>query len=151
MQRVRFALGGTVLVLVVSLALIALSSVSVYADANPNNHGHHSGRYKHHQSPPPPSQAPPSPHPSPHSAPPSPSTPAAGDETRNRAVKPSTVEPIPTAAVRLVQPSSDPDPDWWLVLGVALALAAFWLYVFGLLARTVVRRRRSRAPGTGGA
>ncbi len=40
------------------------------------------------------------------------------------------------------------DPAW-LLLALALALAVFWLYVFGLLARTVVKTRRSRDSGGG--
>jgi len=65
------------------------------------------------------------------------------------AVKGTALVHDPTGAVSVLQPSPDPDEDWWLLLALALALAVFWLYVFGLLARTVVKTRRSRDSGGG--
>jgi len=44
----------------------------------------------------------------------------------------------------------DPDEDWWLALALALVVAVFWLYVFGLLARNLVKTKRRRAAGTQG-
>jgi len=46
-QLIRVAARVVGLLAVSSLVLIPTSSLVVYADPNPNNHGHHYGQLKH--------------------------------------------------------------------------------------------------------
>lgn len=155
MKRVRLAVSRTALALVASLALFPLSTLSVHADADPDNHGHHYGWYKQHHSPPP--QVP-APHPAqPPSSPPSAThgrDATAGADTvggggNDVAVKTSASSVVPTEA--LPQPTPDRDEDWWLPLALALAVAAFWLYVFALFVRANAKGQRARASAARGA
>ena len=161
MRTIRLAVSATGLAFLVSLTLVPLSSLSVYADANPDNHGHHYGWYKHQPSPTPPSPRPAAtPTPPPVSPPPvtqvQPGTPGtqggvgAGAGEENIAAKSTVPVHVPTGVLIARQPLPDPDEDWWLVLALALVLAVFWLYVFGLLARNLVKTIRRRAAGTQG-
>jgi pilus assembly protein Flp/PilA len=160
MKRVRLAVGATGLAFLVSLALVPLSSLSVNADANPDNPGHHYGWYKHHPSPPPPP-------PSPRAVPPPTAPPVtpppvtqvqprtqggggAGGAEQNAAAQSTVLVHVPTGALIATQQLPDPDEDWWLVLALALVLAVFWLYVFVLLLRTLVKTQRRRAAGAQG-
>lgn len=153
MTRIRLAVSAAGLAVFVSLAVVPMSSLSAYADANPDNPGHHYGWYKHHPSPPPPPPSPraiPPPTGLPVSAPPvtqvQPGTQGGvGGGEQNAVAKPKVLVQVPTGALVAPQQLPDPDEDWWLVLALALALAVFWLYFFGLLARSLLKTQRRRA------
>jgi len=158
-RTIRLAVSATGLAFLVSLTLVPLSSLSVYADANPDNHGHHYGWYKHQPSPTPPPSPRPAATPTPPALLPPPVTQVqpgtqggggvgAGEE--NTAAKSTVLVHIPTGVLIAPQRLPDPDEDWWLALALALVVAVFWLYVFGLLARNLVKTIRRRAAGTQG-
>jgi hypothetical protein len=138
--------------LLTSVALILLSAVSVSADANPANNGHHYGQLKHHGAPPPPAQVPPTTN----TPPPAPtaSRPASalnhGVEAITSAVLPvaETRPAMPqTQAVKIVRAVPQRDQLWWLLLVLAATLAVLWLFVSVQLARTALRRRAGQVSG----
>jgi hypothetical protein len=134
--------------------LILLSAVSVSADANPANNGHHTGHHygqlKHHGAPQPPAQVPPTTT----SPPPAATAPAAalnhGVEAITSAVSP-VAETRPAApqtqAVKIVRAVPQRDQLWWLLLVLAATLAVLWLFVSVQLARTAPRRRAGQVSG----
>jgi hypothetical protein len=142
--------------------LILLSAVSVSADANPANNGHHTGHHygqlKHHGAPPPPAQAPPpttnTPPPATTAPRPAASAPAAalnhGVEAITSAMSPvaETRPAMPqTQAVKIVRAVPQRDQLWWLLLVLAATLAVLWLFVSVQLARTALRRRAGQVSG----
>lgn len=142
------ALGG-----LLALALLPVSSLAVYADANPANHGHHYGQLKHHHGapppPPPPVTAPPATVP----APGGPRNPGPGAGPAITSVAPSlaairvVLPPVPSGEVKLVRsvPPADQNP-WWLLLILLVSLAVLWLFAVLQLTRAGLKRRVSPAP-----
>jgi hypothetical protein len=138
--------------LLTSVALILLTAVSVSAEANPANHGHHYGQLKHQAAPPPPVPAPPpaqiTPPPATTVQPPPVSMPAPA-KTSNAgivaAVVPPAMEILPASqqplVVKAVKALPQHDPLWWLLLLLAATLAVLWLFVYVQLARIGVKRR----------
>jgi 4-amino-4-deoxy-L-arabinose transferase-like glycosyltransferase len=151
------ALGGFV-----ALALLPVSSLAVYADANPANHGHHYGQLKHHHGapppPPPPVTAPPVTAPpviAPPATAPAPGgshNPGPGTSPAITSVAPSlaavriVLPPVPSGEVNLVRsvPPSDQNV-WWLLLILVVSLAVLWLFAVLQLTRAGLKRRWSQA------
>jgi hypothetical protein len=143
--------------LLTSVALILLSAVSVSADANPANHGHHYGQVKHRGTPPP-AQAPPpattTQPPATNTSAPATTSPAAalshGVEAITSAMSPvaETRPATPqTQAVKIVRAVPQRDQLWWLLLVLAATLAVLWLFVSVQLARTALQRRAGPVSG----
>jgi hypothetical protein len=140
--------------LLTSVALILLSAVSVSADANPANHGHHYGQVKHRGTPPP-AQAPPptttTQPPTTNTPPPATTAPAAalnhGVEAISSAISPvaETRPATPqTQAVKIVRAVPQRDQLWWLLLILAAALAALWSFAAVQLGRASMQRRAAQ-------
>jgi hypothetical protein len=140
--------------LLTSVALILLTAVSVSAEANPANHGHHYGQLKHQAAPPPPVPAPVpppaqiTPPPATTVQPPPVSMPAPA-KTSNAGIVAAVVPPamkiLPASqqplVVKAVKALPQHDPLWWLLLLLAATLAVLWLFVYVQLARIGVKRR----------
>ena len=150
--------------LLASLALIPLSAAGVSADANPANHGHHYGQIKHHRAPtpPPPPVTPPAPATTPANVPPPATTtpPPAGSGSdashgtgsgtigSTIASQPLEVRPAfpSTGSVNRVTAAAQRNQDpWWLLLILAVSLAALWSFAFVRLARIAWKRRTVQA------
>jgi len=140
---------------------IATATIPVYADANPNNEGHHYGQLKHPKTQPVPSPLP-TPSPVPTTNPPSTIVPTtivpavkaitAGGSNHGA----SSSEPASQLPVASLTPIASPkggsvrtspaqpaplDSLWWLVLLILPALLATWLMAFrGLAARALANR-----------
>jgi hypothetical protein len=125
---------------------MGFSSVAAFADADPDNHGHHYGQLKHRQTPPPP------PAPTPLSAPATlPTTPPAAN-TAAASGATTTIIDIPSVVAAPISDSqakpiklvaSSPTPEGgqpWLVLLLLPALLAAWLMVFTRAAINASRR-----------
>jgi hypothetical protein len=137
-----------------SVALILLSAVSVSADANPANNGHHTGNHygqvKHHGAPPPPAQAPP---PTTNTPPPA-TTASRPASALNHGVEAITSAVLPVAetrpampqtqAVKIVRAVPQRDQLWWLLLILAVALAALWSFAAVQLGRASMQRRAAQ-------
>jgi hypothetical protein len=131
--------------LLTSVALILLSAVSVSADANPANHGHHYGQVKHRGAPPPQAQVPPA-----TTTPPPSAALNHGVEAITSAMSPvaETRPAMPqTQAVKIVRAVPQRDQLWWLLLVLAATLAVLWLFVSVQLARTGLQRRAGQVSG----
>ncbi len=139
---------------------VAGATIPVYADANPNNEGHHYGQLKHPKTHPVPSPLPvPSPAPTPNPpvtivpvTVPAPIVPAIQPVTAHGRTGSEAVSQIPVTGLA---PVADPkagslrtaparpmpgDPLWWLVLLILPALLATWVMAFrGIAARTAAR------------
>jgi 4-amino-4-deoxy-L-arabinose transferase-like glycosyltransferase len=143
------ALGGFA-----ALALLPVSSLAVYADANPDNHGHHYGQLKHHHGAPPP--------PPPVTAPPVTVPPAIvpapdgshnpGPSTAIMSIAPSpaairiVLPPAPSGEVSLVRSVPHADQSlWWLLVILVVSLAVLWLFAVLQLTRAGLKRRWSQA------
>jgi hypothetical protein len=140
-----------VAVIALSCASIFISGLVVYADANPNNHGHHYGQLKH-QHPVPVPPPPPAPAPAPRPNPPAvvPAVPTVPHpnvviaQTNPPSVSSGLTPPLPNLggqtspqrAGAAVQPFRD--PNLWVVQALLPALLIVWLI---LLAALRVRRR----------
>ncbi len=140
-----------------SLIFFVMSALPVYADANPNNHGHHYGQLKHPKHPPVPTPAttpPPSPvtTPAPTSHPVSAgasqgATPAAGSFLALPVVSPIPVADTPAAQTRTAFSNPVPgDPLWWLLLTILPTLFAAWLIAFRRVILRASRRPRAETP-----
>jgi hypothetical protein len=130
-----------------SVALILLSAVSVSAEANPANNGHHYGQVKHRGTPPPP---PPAQVPPVTTTPPPAAALNHGVEAITSAMSPvaETRPAMPqTQAVKIVRAVPQRDQLWWLLLVLASTLAVLWLFVSVQLARTAMRRRAGQVSG----
>ena len=137
MKRVSLDVAATGVV--TSLAFIVLSAVPVYADANPNNHGHHYGQLKHSKASPAPILTP-NPVPTPASTP-APvrhqaivpvsqgANPAAGSTLPAPVSSPEPVTKVPVAEKLKTSPAV-PDPAWWMLLTILPLLFAAWLIAF---------------------
>lgn len=109
-----------------SVLLLAVSSLAVYADANPANRGHHYGQLKHRQT-----QTPiPAPNPNPNPNRGSSGAPAAAPQSLHAVTLPA-LKLVPvaqtSAQVKPAAPHAPAFPWWWLVLVLPPALAALWL------------------------
>jgi hypothetical protein len=134
-----------------SLGLFLITAAPVFADANPNNHGHHYGQIKHPKPVPVPT---PSPAPAPALVPAPASAPAPshpGIVSASPAAAPVQLPAnglIPVSNVPVAQPRtaySTPaagNPLWWLLLTILPALFAAWLIAFRILMGGVARRFR---------
>jgi 4-amino-4-deoxy-L-arabinose transferase-like glycosyltransferase len=146
----------------VALALLPVSSLAVYADANPDNHGHHYGQLKHHRgapSPPtPPVTAPPVTLPPvtlPPAIVPAPGrshNPGPGTRPAITSVAPSlaairiVLPPVPSGEVNLVRSVPQADQNlWWLLVVLVVSLAVLWLFAVLQLTRAGLKRRWSQA------
>ncbi len=142
-----------------SLVLIPMSSLVVYADANPNNHGHHYGQLKH-QHPPVP-QPPPAPAPAPPPAPkakPSTITPAVSHlitavvpaATSPDSGSPSDLVPVggavPTPQRVVAAVPAFHDPTLWVVQALLPALLIVWLILLSSLRALQKRNRAVQEP-----
>jgi len=149
---------------------LSVGTLPVYADANPDNEGHHYGQLKHPKHPPVPNPSPspaPTPVPTPlpstnplHTIVPSieavtaPVAPGTAHSSESvlvvPAVSPSPIRGQSRAALNQRAPQ---DPLWWLVLVILPALLAIWLIVLKRLtgrAASQPRTQQSR-PHTAGA
>lgn len=152
MRPARAAVRASALALFALVALIPVPAVSVYADANPANHGHHYGQLKHRHAPPPPVAPPPvvTPAPTPPPGVTHPGGVGAGTshvstQAQLPAVQiklelPLTGVPAGNAIVRSA-PQLQPGVDPWLILALVLSVFALWLYAFIRLAWSAGRRR----------
>jgi len=131
-----------------------MSAVPVFADANPNNHGHHYGQLKHPKHPPvatptPTAASNPAATPLPTNSPgivTSPG-PGAGAGAAAKAVtspKPDIKTPLAPVAFRTPVPN---DPWWWLLLAILPTLVAVWLIVFRRIVLGAPGRLRSNPKG----
>lgn len=139
-----FRIGG--LASLASAALLFASSATVYADANPNNHGHHYGQLKHPRQPPPPAPAP---------KPTAASTPipqhpgitgavSKAVATPNVQTRGETSSPTPVGNRVKTAGVTQPAGDYaWLLLLVLPSLMAVWLIAFAGLARLASRFRKT--------
>jgi len=147
---------------------LAIGTLPVYADANPDNEGHHYGQLKHPKHPPVPAPSPaPAPVPTPlpsgnpvHTVVPTvePVTAAVARGIAHSSLQVPDVKlnPAPSQAGQARAASSRPvpqDPLWWLVLVILPALLAIWLIALKRLTDrppSMARAQESR-PQTAGA
>jgi len=119
--------------LLTSLLFLIVSAIPVYADANPNNHGHHYGQLKHPKNPPVPIPSPnPAPTPAPHSQPANVpvsqgADPAPGSSLLSPAGSLVPVIKAPAAKTPSAFRAAVPDPLWWLLITILPLLVAAWL------------------------
>jgi hypothetical protein len=127
---------------------MGFSSVAAFADADPDNHGHHYGQLKHRQTPPP------APAPTPSSAPATlPTTPPAANTAAASGTTTTIIDiDIPSAVAAPIADSqakpiklvaSSPTPEGgqpWLVLLLLPTLLAAWLMVFARATINASRR-----------
>lgn len=157
MKPARAAVRTCALALFAVVALIPVSTVSVYADANPANHGHHYGQLKHRPAPPPPVNPPPVVTPAPTSPPGATHSGGVGagiSHVSTQAQLPAVQIKIqlPLAGVpggedlvrSVPQPQPPPGFDPWLILALVLSVSALWLYAFIRLARSAGRWRMNQ-------
>jgi hypothetical protein len=151
-------------VVALSCASISMTGLVVFADANPNNHGHHYGQLKHQHPPvpaaqPPPAVVPPPPGIVPPPVRPNPPAVAPGVVHPNVAIAQTNPPPVsigvipplpdlggqtaPQKAGGAVQPFRD--PNLWVVEALLPALLIVWLM---LLAASRALRRRTPAAKT---
>jgi len=136
-----------------SLIFFVMSALPVYADANPNNHGHHYGQLKHPKDPPVPTPAT-TPPPSPVTTSAPTSHPVSAGASRGAPPAASSslalpvVSPIPVAAqTRTAFSNPVPgDPLWWLLLTILPTLFAAWLIAFRRVILPASRRPRAETP-----
>ena len=136
------------------LLLAAAAATPVYADANPNNEGHHYGQLKHPKQVPSPNPIPtPVPTPAPVSSPapvtgPTPAVAHQGSGISNpvssAALPAAAPAPVPAAAPESranapVAPAPR-DPMWWLVLVILPALLAIGLIALRGLVAVAARK-----------
>ena len=148
--------------LIASLLFLAASTIPVYADANPNNPGHHYGQLKHAKASPVPIPSP-APVPTPASSPAPVNHPAIvpasnGADRAPAATVPAPVSsPAPVTKVPVADklkaiPGAVPDPVWWLLLTILPLLLAAWLIAFRrLMLGAGVRLRPATRIATAGA
>ena len=135
-------------VVALSCASIPISSLVVYADANPNNHGHHYGQLKHQHPPTPAPQPQPAPKPNPPAVAPTVSHP-------NVAITPTTAPAAPSESTLplpnlggqntprkqvVAAPPPGRDPNLWIVEALLPALLVAWLIL--LAASRGLRQRK---------
>ena len=133
-----------------ALALLPVSGLSVSADANPSNHGHHYGQLKHRAGPPPPPTVTP---PTTNAPPP----PAGGPGGAQNPTGADTSMPLPRLEVKLILPRvpmgevnivrAVPERDsnlWWLLVVLVIALAALWIFAALQLGRASLKSRRGQ-------
>jgi len=122
--------------LLTSLLFLIVSAIPVYADANPNNHGHHYGQLKHPKNPPVPiPSSNPASTPAPHShAATVPvaqgADPAPGSSSLSPASSLVPVIKAPAAKMPSAFRAAMPDPLWWLPITILPLLFAAWLIAF---------------------
>jgi hypothetical protein len=148
--------------LLASLLFLAVSTIPVYADANPNNHGHHYGQLKHPKASPVPIPSP-APIPTPASTP-APvnhpaivpasdgAAPALASTVPGPVSSPAPVTKVPVADKLRAVPAVVPDPVWWLLLTILPLLFAAWLIAFRrLMLGAGLRLRPATRMATAGA
>ncbi|HEX2646761.1 MAG TPA: hypothetical protein VHO95_06010 [Candidatus Dormibacteraeota bacterium] len=119
---------------------LAIGTLPVYADANPDNEGHHYGQIKHPKHPPVPTPTPaptPAPVPLPSTNPVHPTAPSTNPVVApaGTAHSSKTAVHVPVAGLSPIHAQSragskqpaPQDPLWWLVLVILPALMAIWL------------------------
>lgn len=122
--------------LLASLLFFIVSAIPVYADANPNNHGHHYGQLKHPKNPPVPIHSSnPASTPAPHSHPATVpvaqgADPAPGSSLLSPAGSLVPVIKAPAAKMPSAFHAAMPDPLWWLPITILPLLFAAWLIAF---------------------
>lgn len=142
MTVTRFMLKSAILAVFFSMSLIPIAKLAVYADANPNNHGHHYGQLKHHPAPVPPPIPAPIPAPIPNPPPPSVVTivqnPAATLAPAAKPAPPGGALSLPAGGNEGLQPqrviAAVPgfrDRNLWLVEALLPPLAIVWLMLLG--------------------
>lgn len=147
-MHLRLIAARAATVVALSCASVLVTSLVVYADANPNNHGHHYGQLKHQRPPVPAPQPPPATKPNPPAVVPIVShTNVAIAQTSPPPVSNGVTLPLPgfagqTAPQRAgaaVHPYRD--PNLWIVEALLPALLIVWLILLALS-----RALRKRTP-----
>ncbi|HET7421841.1 MAG TPA: hypothetical protein VFL27_15785 [Candidatus Dormibacteraeota bacterium] len=133
--------------MVLPARLVFATAATAYADANPNNRGHHYGQQKHQHPAPTPAPTPapqPSAHPTPAIVPPQSTVtqPAITPAAHQPAAAPTPAVTVPSPVsnrARITEPVAPAGADDWLLLLVLPTLIAVWLIAALGLARLASR------------